>query len=349
MTSSQPVISICMTSRHRPRQLEACLVSLQAQVEAPAFELLVCANGDHDVGETVLARFPDALIVTIERDHPGAARNALLEHARGDLLLFLDDDIVADPHLLGRLAGLAREHREAGVFGGPNLSPLDSTDFEGVSGAVLASIVASGPVRRRYGEHPAGYADERFFILCNLAVRRHVMEPFREDLACAEENELLIDLSRRGVQMWYDPALVVYHARRPTMGGFVRQMWKYGFGRGQVISRDVRTARPEFLAPPLLLLYLLLLPVLGLVHPALMIPAGLYLLALVASAVKVVATLREPRLLPLTLLLTTTVHIFYGAGVVAGTISGPERINEERVPASQPVSAVAVPERARER
>ena len=54
----------------------------------------------------------------------------------------------------------------------PNDTPPGSSRFQAVQGAVLASLVGSGPVRRRYGAHPPRHADERFFILCNLAVRR---------------------------------------------------------------------------------------------------------------------------------------------------------------------------------
>ena len=90
-------------------------------------------------------RFPAARVCFVERALPGAGRNLLVDEARGDLLLFLDDDVTVEPDLLARLDRLADEHPEAGVFGGPNDSALDSTRFQFVQGAVLASIVGSGP------------------------------------------------------------------------------------------------------------------------------------------------------------------------------------------------------------
>ncbi|MGI9080087.1 MAG: hypothetical protein ACR2GF_04590 [Acidimicrobiales bacterium] len=146
------------------------------------------------------------------------------------------------------------------VFGGPNETPPGSSRFQMVQGAVLASILGSGPVRRRYGRHPAGVADQRFFTLCNLAIRREVMLPFPPDLICAEENVVLSELSRRGVVMWYDPGLLVFHERRPNVPTFLSQVFGYGRGRGQLLTRTPGTFRPSHALPMLLVGYLVLLP-----------------------------------------------------------------------------------------
>lgn len=321
-----PLVSVCIVTGRRARLLDACLESLGRQVDAPPFELLVCADADHDVAATVHARFPDARVALVDKSLPGAARNLLIEEARGDLLLFLDDDVVFEPHLLRRLAELAEAHPDASVFGGPNLNPPRSSAFQRVQGAVLASIVASGPVRRRYGEHPPGPADERFFVLCNMAVRREAMLPFATDLVCAEENAVLAEMSRRRLEMRYDPGLVVYHERRDTYRGFVRQMFKYGRGRGQVLARDRRSIRAAYFAPPALLAYLALAPWLSLVHPIASVPVALYGLAVFAAALEVGRSLRHFRCVPLAALLIVTVHVCYGVGIVTGLFRRRRRI-----------------------
>ena len=252
----RPFLSVCIVTGRRIPLLDACLASLQQQVDPPTFEVLVCSDGDEDVAAAVHARFPDASVCQVDRALPGAGRNLLVDEARGSLLLFLDDDVTVRADMLRRLADLAADHPEVGAFGGPNDSPADSTRFQFVQGAVMASIVGAGPVRRRYGAHPAGPADERFFILCNLAVRREVMLPFDTELVCAEENALLHELRREAVPMHFDPSLVVFHERRATVVGFGRQMHKYGRGRGQLMVRRPSTVQPAFLAPSALLVYL---------------------------------------------------------------------------------------------
>ena len=318
----RPSISICIVTGRRDAVLDACLASLQDQHDAPPWELLVCAEGDPQVIHAVVRRFPDANVCYVDRALPGAARNLLVEEARGDLLLFLDDDVTVDPGLLARLQRVADEHPECDVFGGPNDTPPDSSRFQITQGAVLASIVGSGPVRRRYGAHPAGEADERFFILCNLAVRRHVMVAFDHDLLCAEENEMLAELAQRGVRMHYDPELVAYHERRATFGGFARQMHKYGRGRGQVLVRRPGALRPAYLAPTALLGYAVAAPPLTVaVGPVALVPLAVYLAAVGACAAWIARTLRRPGQVPLAAWLIVVLHACYGTGVVRGLLS----------------------------
>lgn len=320
--SEPPRISICIVTGRRDAVLGACLQSLQEQQDAPSWELLVCAEGDRRVIDVVQARFPDATVCAVERALPGAARNLLVERARGELLLFLDDDVTVEPDLLARLVALADSHPEHDVFGGPNDTPASSSRFQIVQGAVLASIVGSGPVRRRYGAHPPGDADERFFILCNLAIRRRVMVRFSTELLCAEENELLDELASRGARMYYDPTVLAYHERRPTLSGFARQMHKYGRGRGQVLVRRPHTIRPAYLAPTGLLGYVLVSPFLfAVVGPAAILPLVAYVGSVGACAAWIAKTLRRPTDVALASVLIVVVHACYGTGLVRGALA----------------------------
>jgi glycosyltransferase involved in cell wall biosynthesis len=322
LVPGHPRISICIVTGRRDAVLDACLASLQVQEDAPPWELLVCAEGDPRVPDAVHARFPQARVAYVDRSLPGAARNLLVQRAQGDLLLFLDDDVTVEPGLLARLVRLADAHPECDVFGGPNDTPPHSTRFQVTQGAVLASIVGSGPVRRRYGAHPAGESDERFFILCNLAVRRHVMVSFAHDLVCAEENAMLADLAHEGIRMYYDPQLVAYHERRATLGGFARQMHKYGRGRGQLLVRQPMTFRPSYLAPTAMLGYLAALPMLWMaLGPAAAVPAVAYVGAVGLCAAWIARTLRRVGDIALASFLIVALHACYGTGVVRGALA----------------------------
>jgi cellulose synthase/poly-beta-1,6-N-acetylglucosamine synthase-like glycosyltransferase len=224
--------------------------------------------------------------------------------------------------MLERLANLMNEFPEVEVFGGPNATPVGSGTFEMTQGAVLASMVGAGPVRKRYGPHPAGIADERFFILCNLAIRRRSLLQFSADLICAEENALLIEMNRRGLTMYYDPDLVVWHERRGDWRGFAQQMHKYGVGRGQVINSLPSKLRFAYIVPSLFLLYLLLLPGLIFLGRWAIVPAALYMLAVAASSGKIAITIRNAKAAPTGMILTVVLHACYGAGVLRGALVG---------------------------
>jgi hypothetical protein len=209
------------------------------------------------------------------------------------------------------------------VFGGPNLTPRHSTHIQVTQGAVLASLVASGPVRHRYGSHPPKLANERFFTLCNLAVRRSDMPLFDPTLVCAEENAVLAQMHRQGLVMRYDPDLVVFHERRSGYRGFAQQMRKYGKGRGQVIPSGAPAEALPHLVPVALAGYLVAAPFLGvLLGWPWLLPLALYLAVVAAGAVKVGLTLRRAGAVPLAAVLIVTLHLCYGSGVAWGLVRG---------------------------
>jgi Glycosyl transferase family 2 len=290
-----PAFSICVLAGHGAASLDACLASLRAQVGPPSFELLIGGQPTAASLAVIERHFPDAQVCHTGERLPGAARNPLIDRARGELLLFLDDDVTAPPEFLARLAKLAARHPEASVFGGPNVTPPESSRFELVQGAVLSSLVGAGPVSRRYGARRAGFADERWFTLCNLAVRREVMLPFVSHLVCAEENALLTELRSRGERMLYEPSLRIFHVRRPRLRPFARQMFKYGRGRGQLLGRHPSFFRTAYAAPSGLLVYLVLLPALLalLGHAGLLLaPLALYGALTIATASRIAWTVR---------------------------------------------------------
>jgi GT2 family glycosyltransferase len=314
-----PLLSVCMVVGRRDALLDGCLRSLAGQADAPPFELLAGVR-EPDLEERVRGWFPDATVAHVPGGHPGAARNPLIERARGEWVLFLDDDVELPAGALRHLAEAIRVHPSAGVLGGPNLTPPQSSWFQIIQGAVLASIVATGPVRRRYGAHPPGPADERFFILCNLAVRRDELVPFAGSLVCAEENALLAELAGAGVRMHYDPDMAVYHERRPTWTSFARQMFKYGTGRGQVLRTSHDLPQALYLVPTLVTAYLAATPALASIRPVLAIPAAGYLLAVLAGGVRIAVTIRPRRMaatFPATAMIVL-LHVSYGAGVARG-------------------------------
>ncbi len=318
-----PEISICILAGHGVEHLEACLASLRNQQSPPSFELLLGGKLTPEARSVAQRYFPAAPVCDTGRRLPGSARNPLIERARGELLLFLDDDVIAPSTLLRALADIAALNPEVSVFGGPNDTPPESSRFQITQGAVLGSLLGSGPVSRRYGARQAGFADERWFTLCNLAVRRQAMLPFLDELVCAEENELLAKLRRRDQLMLYDPSLRVYHARRPTPSAFVRQMFKYGRGRGQLVARRPGTVRAAYLAPAAFVLYLLLLPALVALSGAsafATILLAAYCGLILASSVWIAWTLRRPAAAPVAVLLVITLHLCYGAGVLRGLL-----------------------------
>ena len=94
-------VSVVLPTRDRPEPLPRAIASVLAQ-RYERWELVVVDDGDTDAVERALADADDERVVTVEgpRRGLGAARNAGLDAATGDVVCYLDDDNVMHPDWL---------------------------------------------------------------------------------------------------------------------------------------------------------------------------------------------------------------------------------------------------------
>lgn len=85
------------------------------------WELLVVNNNSTDGTDAVIAKHAGSLpIRRLFEPNPGHsnARNCAVRHATGDLLIWTDDDVLADPDWLAELTKAAADYHDAAFFGG---------------------------------------------------------------------------------------------------------------------------------------------------------------------------------------------------------------------------------------
>jgi glycosyl transferase family 2 len=100
-SSGSVTLAIC--TRDRPVALERCLRSIADAVERPD-EVLVVDNAPHVASTRDLLRsFPQFRYLPEPRPGLSAARNAAVRAAGGDLIAFVDDDVVVHPRWLAPL------------------------------------------------------------------------------------------------------------------------------------------------------------------------------------------------------------------------------------------------------
>ena len=93
--------SVIVVSRHRAAALMRCIVALTQQ-DHPQFEVIVVADPDA-VGQVETLGLPLKCVV-FDEANISAARNAGLAAAAAPVVAFIDDDAVAEPTWLSRLA-----------------------------------------------------------------------------------------------------------------------------------------------------------------------------------------------------------------------------------------------------
>lgn len=96
--SGGPSLSVIVVSRHRPAALARCILSLRQQVGV-GLELIVVA----DSAAVRLVESADIKTIAFDQANISAARNLGLAWAAGEIVAFIDDDAVAEPHWAARL------------------------------------------------------------------------------------------------------------------------------------------------------------------------------------------------------------------------------------------------------
>jgi hypothetical protein len=112
--------SIVIPTRGRPSYLEVALASIAPQAAAAGAEIVVI----DDAGSSPAMRELAGRFGARYEPHPrpqglNAARNTGVERSRGELVVFVDDDIRASPGWLRALTDAAHEHAQTEVFTGP--------------------------------------------------------------------------------------------------------------------------------------------------------------------------------------------------------------------------------------
>jgi glycosyltransferase involved in cell wall biosynthesis len=236
----QPTLSVIVCTRNRSRLLaEACGAILAVDSPGEPWELLIIDNGSTDdtldIAHQVAAEDARVRVEVEERLGLSNARNAGIRHARGELLLFVDDDAFPAP---GWLVGLAKALRLEDVLaaGGP-VEPRfagELPEWFGPTYRPYVTVWDLGPelVDLHYNEYPRG---------ANMGFRRETFERFGgfshhlgrtgSSLLSCEETELCLRIERGGGRVVYTPEAPVEHhvdASRITEGWMIDRFGAQG-------------------------------------------------------------------------------------------------------------------------
>lgn len=310
----RPTVSIIIAVKADNPNLRESLAHCLALAE-PADEIIVLPDEPFDGPEGVI-------VLPTGPCGPAEKRDLGAEAATGEVLAFLDDDAYPVPDWLTHARDLFDDPSVGGV-GGPGVTP-DSDPFTAqVSGDIYNSPLVSGPHVRRYLPREACDVDD--WPSCNLLVRRDAfLEVGGFDSAYwpGEDTVLCLKITRDlGLRLVYDPRVLVYHHRRPSLRRHLRQAAQYGLHRGHFVKRFPETSRrPSYFAPSLLTAFLVLGWLPGLLSRAFRLAyvgvAGTYLLAVLLATPFRGGPLRYA----LAAIGTVLTHLAYGAWFIRGLV-----------------------------
>lgn len=245
-----PRFSVCVATLGRPARLGPCLDSLAAlRVQAPWEVLLVFNTPVAPAPATLPAAAGRLPLRLLHEPRPGKSRalNRALDAARGEWLVYTDDDVTHDPAWLERLdAGIAA-HPWARIIGG-RIEPRGEVPAWVRRSANLQPLLLG---RHDFGPTPCRYPHAQYPFGPNLALPRAAVAQagarWPEALGpgtrfpVGDEGAFLSRISPLGADdRLYVPDAVVYHAVDPgylRLRGALARCYLAGRSAGGIAAR----------------------------------------------------------------------------------------------------------------
>lgn len=244
-----PSLTVAICTKDRPDNVKRCLGSLlalqqPAADQQPQFEILLVDNAPSDQRTHDLIQAMPTVRYTCE-PKPGLdfARNRAVQEATGELLAFLDDDVIVDRRWLIGLQEAWAENPNAGGFTGLVLPYELETEaqiiFERRGGfrRGFEKLRYHGSTRVDNPLYPCGAGI--FGAGCNMAFRRDALLKlggFDEALDTGAplpgggDLDIFYRVVRAGYPFIYEPQYLIYHQHRREMEKLQRQYWSWGAG-----------------------------------------------------------------------------------------------------------------------
>jgi GT2 family glycosyltransferase len=219
-------ITVVIPTYQRKDRLARVLDGLAQQTHS-AFDVVVVDDGSTDgtAGYLREARFPfEVRAISQLNAGPAAARNAGVAAAKGEVVLFLDDDVLPAPELVGEHLRAQAEQARCAITG-----PLGSLSRYAQPWVAWEQAM----LEDQYGAMNRGEWEPTFrqFWTGNASVAREEIVAaggFDPAFRRAEDVELAARLARRGVRFRFHPAARTEHAAERTLDSWCAMHLAYG-------------------------------------------------------------------------------------------------------------------------
>lgn len=234
-----PTVSIILPTYNRLPRLQKVLAGLAAQTYPLVdMEVVIVSDGSTDGTNPFLQAYVAPLQIRplIQANSgPAAARNLGLQMAQGELVIFLDDDVVPAPQLVAEHVHTHRCHQDDVVVLGPMLTPPTFALKPWVQWEQVM-------LYKQYADIAAGRwaPTARQFYTGNASLaRRHLLAVggFDTTFRRAEDVELAYRLAARGLAFVFNEQAIGYHYAERSFAAWLQTPYMYG--RNDVIfTRD---------------------------------------------------------------------------------------------------------------
>ena len=143
-------VSVIIPTYNRPNLLKKCVNALLGQDFTGTFEIIIVSDGEDAATENLIRQFRSDSIQYFQLDRhrgPAAARNKGTAEAKGELILFTDDDTIPQSNWISKFWQLYKRSRTRKIaFTGKVTVPVSKipSDYElNIAGLETAEFVTA--------------------------------------------------------------------------------------------------------------------------------------------------------------------------------------------------------------
>src|SRR5688500_703326 len=253
-------VSVVIPTYNRSELLRGAVLSLlQQDAERSTFEIVIVDNNSADDTKNVVESLMESdsgniRYVQEHRQGNAYARNTGIQHTRGSIIAFIDDDVVVERNWIRTLTAALDEDQDLSFVGGrvlPQWSEPPPSWLTDEHWSPLA-LLDYGPNELTIaGPNPPG------LLTANIALRRSVFQevgPFsprlqrvKEGIGSMEDHEFLMRVCRSGKKGKYLPHLIATALVEPQrLTKHYHRRWHTGHGRFYAMMRDPEWERSQF-------------------------------------------------------------------------------------------------------
>lgn len=215
----RPEISVVVASVNGPVYLDECLAALENQTLKDHAEVIVAGCCGDGVVELVRRRRVNAKILSFaERKTIPELRAIGIKNSQGAIIAITEDHCLAEPHWYERILRAHETH--FGAIGGAIENHNSIT-------RVIDWAVFFCEYSRYMNPIPAGEVSD--IPGNNVTYRREFLEYVGDMLNGGQfwESFLNARLRAKGIKLFLDPSIVVFHKKRFGLGYFINQRYHY--------------------------------------------------------------------------------------------------------------------------
>lgn len=315
-----PEISVIIPCLNEERHIVELLKALQKQSFSD-FEVVIADGGSRDHSVELIRSFrcqnPSMKLWTVPnaRGTISAGLNLAIRDSSGRIIIRLDGHCLPSPDYLCFCRRALAESGASVVGGVCIIRPEQVGGVPSSIALAMGSILGAGDAAYKLERtRSARYVDTVPFG-CYLRTTWEQVGGYNEKLLSNEDYEFNYRIRKDGAEVYLDPRIRIEYFARGSLAALIRQFWRYGWWKAQMLKLYPRSLKMRQLIPAVWVACALLVPFLSIHLESLRIIAVslwmLYLTAVIASCL--VLALRHPWKLCVPLLIVyPSMHFSWG-------------------------------------